>query len=64
MCVTVDAEVPPFIDSMDEAYARADWCYAEPARQQWRSYGLRQSGDSVPYPYAIYDHERGNAGAA
>ena len=43
-----DAEALPFIDRMDDAYARAISCCAEPALQQWRAHGVRQSGDSPP----------------
>ena len=58
------AEVTPFIDRMDEAYARADLvlCRAGAATvAELTAYG--KAAILVPYPYAIYDHQRGNAAA-
>jgi UDP-N-acetylglucosamine--N-acetylmuramyl-(pentapeptide) pyrophosphoryl-undecaprenol N-acetylglucosamine transferase len=58
------AEVTPFIDQMDEAYARADLIVCRAGATtvaELTAFG--KPAILVPYPYAIYDHQRGNAGA-
>jgi UDP-N-acetylglucosamine--N-acetylmuramyl-(pentapeptide) pyrophosphoryl-undecaprenol N-acetylglucosamine transferase len=58
------AEVLPFIDKMDEAYARADLVLCRAGATtvaELTAYG--KAAILVPYPYAIYDHQRGNAQA-
>jgi UDP-N-acetylglucosamine--N-acetylmuramyl-(pentapeptide) pyrophosphoryl-undecaprenol N-acetylglucosamine transferase len=59
-----DAEVTPFIDEMDAAYARADLilCRAG-ATTVAEITAFGKAAILVPYPYAIYDHQRGNAEA-
>jgi UDP-N-acetylglucosamine--N-acetylmuramyl-(pentapeptide) pyrophosphoryl-undecaprenol N-acetylglucosamine transferase len=59
-----DAEVSPFIDRMDEAYAQADLvlCRAG-ATTVAELTALGKAAILVPYPYAIYDHQRWNAQA-
>ena len=59
-----DAEVLPFIDKMDEAYARADLVLCRAGATtvaELTAFG--KAAILVPYPYAIYDHQRGNAQA-
>jgi UDP-N-acetylglucosamine--N-acetylmuramyl-(pentapeptide) pyrophosphoryl-undecaprenol N-acetylglucosamine transferase len=59
-----DAEVTPFIDRMDEAYARADLIVCRAGATtvaELTAFG--KAAILVPYPYAIYDHQRGNATA-
>ncbi len=56
------AEVLPFIDRMDEAYARADLVVCRAGATtvaELAAFG--KAAILVPYPYAIYDHQRGNA---
>jgi UDP-N-acetylglucosamine--N-acetylmuramyl-(pentapeptide) pyrophosphoryl-undecaprenol N-acetylglucosamine transferase len=59
-----EAEVVPFIDKMDEAYARADvvLCRAG-ATTVAELTALGKAAVLVPYRYAIYDHQRLNAQA-
>jgi UDP-N-acetylglucosamine--N-acetylmuramyl-(pentapeptide) pyrophosphoryl-undecaprenol N-acetylglucosamine transferase len=59
-----ESEVMPFIDRMDEAYARADliMCRAGATTvAELTAFG--KAAILVPFPYAIYDHQRGNARA-
>jgi len=59
-----EAEVLPFIQKMDEAYARADLvlCRAGAGTvAELTAFG--KAAILVPYPYAIYDHQRWNAQA-
>jgi UDP-N-acetylglucosamine--N-acetylmuramyl-(pentapeptide) pyrophosphoryl-undecaprenol N-acetylglucosamine transferase len=58
------AEVRPFIEKMDEAYARADLVICRAGATtvaELTAYG--KAAILVPYPYAIYDHQRWNAKA-
>jgi UDP-N-acetylglucosamine--N-acetylmuramyl-(pentapeptide) pyrophosphoryl-undecaprenol N-acetylglucosamine transferase len=59
---SVSAEVLPFIDRMDEAYARADLvlCRAG-ATSMAEITAFGKAAIFVPYPFAIYDHQRSNA---
>ncbi len=59
-----EAEVTPFIDNMDEAYALADLVLCRAGATtvaELTAFG--KAAILVPYPYAIYDHQRGNAQA-
>jgi UDP-N-acetylglucosamine--N-acetylmuramyl-(pentapeptide) pyrophosphoryl-undecaprenol N-acetylglucosamine transferase len=59
-----EAQVVPFIDKMDEAYARADLVVCRAGATtvaELTAFG--KAAILVPYPYAIYDHQRGNAQA-
>ncbi|MSP37859.1 MAG: undecaprenyldiphospho-muramoylpentapeptide beta-N-acetylglucosaminyltransferase [Deltaproteobacteria bacterium] len=59
-----EAEIMPFIDKMDEAYARADLVICRAGATtlaELTAFG--KAAILVPYPYAIYDHQRGNAQA-
>jgi UDP-N-acetylglucosamine--N-acetylmuramyl-(pentapeptide) pyrophosphoryl-undecaprenol N-acetylglucosamine transferase len=59
-----EAEVTPFIENMDEAYARADLVLCRAGATtvaELTAFG--KAAILVPYPYAIYDHQRGNAEA-
>ena len=59
-----EADVSPFIDQMDEAYARADLIVCRSGATtvaELTAFG--KAAVLVPYPYAIYDHQRGNAEA-
>ena len=59
-----EAEVLPFIERMDEAYARADLVLCRAGATtvaELTAFG--KAAILVPYPYAIYDHQRGNAQA-
>jgi len=59
-----DAEVTPFIDRMDEAYARADLVICRAGATtvaELTAFG--KAAILIPYPFAIYDHQRGNAQA-
>ncbi|HEX9788971.1 MAG TPA: undecaprenyldiphospho-muramoylpentapeptide beta-N-acetylglucosaminyltransferase [Candidatus Binatia bacterium] len=59
-----DAQVTPFIDAMDEAYASADLVLCRAGATtvaELTAFG--KAAILVPYPYAIYDHQRGNARA-
>lgn len=58
------AEVRPFIEKMDEAYARADLVICRAGATtvaELTAFG--KAAILVPYPYAIYDHQRWNAKA-
>ncbi len=58
------AEVTPFIDNMAGAYARADLIICRAGATtvaELTAFG--KAAILVPYPYAIYDHQRGNAEA-
>ena len=59
-----EAEVTPFIDKMDEVYAKADLvvCRAG-ATTVAEITAFGKAAILVPYPYAIYDHQLGNARA-
>jgi UDP-N-acetylglucosamine--N-acetylmuramyl-(pentapeptide) pyrophosphoryl-undecaprenol N-acetylglucosamine transferase len=57
-----EAEVLAFIDKMDEAYARADLVVCRAGATtvaELTTFG--KAAILVPYPYAIYDHQRWNA---
>jgi UDP-N-acetylglucosamine--N-acetylmuramyl-(pentapeptide) pyrophosphoryl-undecaprenol N-acetylglucosamine transferase len=57
-----EALVTPFIDAMDEAYARADLVICRSGATtvaELTAFG--KAAILVPYPFAIYDHQRGNA---
>jgi UDP-N-acetylglucosamine--N-acetylmuramyl-(pentapeptide) pyrophosphoryl-undecaprenol N-acetylglucosamine transferase len=59
-----EVEVTPFIDAMDQAYARADLVVCRSGATtvaELTAFG--KAAILVPYPYAIYDHQRGNAQA-
>jgi UDP-N-acetylglucosamine--N-acetylmuramyl-(pentapeptide) pyrophosphoryl-undecaprenol N-acetylglucosamine transferase len=59
-----ESEVTPFIDKMDEVYARADLVLCRAGATtvaELTAFG--KAAILVPYPYAIYDHQRGNAQA-
>jgi UDP-N-acetylglucosamine--N-acetylmuramyl-(pentapeptide) pyrophosphoryl-undecaprenol N-acetylglucosamine transferase len=59
-----EAEVLPFIDNMDAAYARADLVLCRAGATtvaELTAFG--KAAILVPYPYAIYDHQRLNAQA-
>jgi UDP-N-acetylglucosamine--N-acetylmuramyl-(pentapeptide) pyrophosphoryl-undecaprenol N-acetylglucosamine transferase len=59
-----EAEVLPFIERMDEAYARADLVLCRAGATtvaELTAFG--KPAVLVPYPYAIYDHQRWNAQA-
>jgi UDP-N-acetylglucosamine--N-acetylmuramyl-(pentapeptide) pyrophosphoryl-undecaprenol N-acetylglucosamine transferase len=58
----VEAEILPFIEKMDEAYARADLviCRAGAATiAELTVFG--KAAVLIPYPYAAYDHQKLNA---
>ena len=59
-----DARVVPFIEAMDQAYAAADLVVCRAGATtvaELTAFG--KPAILVPYPYAIYDHQRGNAQA-
>jgi UDP-N-acetylglucosamine--N-acetylmuramyl-(pentapeptide) pyrophosphoryl-undecaprenol N-acetylglucosamine transferase len=59
-----EAEVTPFINTMDEAYAQADLLLCRSGATtvaELTAFG--KAAILVPYPYAIYDHQRRNAQA-
>jgi UDP-N-acetylglucosamine--N-acetylmuramyl-(pentapeptide) pyrophosphoryl-undecaprenol N-acetylglucosamine transferase len=59
-----ETQVTPFIDAMDEAYATADLIICRAGATtvaELTAFG--KAAILVPYPYAIYDHQRGNAQA-
>jgi len=59
-----DVEVFPFIERMNEAYARADLIFCRSGATtiaELTAYG--KPALLVPYPYAAYDHQRRNAEA-
>jgi UDP-N-acetylglucosamine--N-acetylmuramyl-(pentapeptide) pyrophosphoryl-undecaprenol N-acetylglucosamine transferase len=60
----IEAEVTLFIDAMDQAYATADLVICRAGATtvaELTAFG--KAAILVPYPYAIYDHQRGNAQA-
>lgn len=60
----LEAEVLPFIEKMDEAYARADLVLCRAGATtvaELTAFG--KAAILVPYPFAIYDHQRWNAKA-
>jgi len=58
------AEVTAFIDRMDEAYARADLVLCRAGATTLAELTVfGKAAILVPFPYAIYDHQRGNAQA-
>jgi UDP-N-acetylglucosamine--N-acetylmuramyl-(pentapeptide) pyrophosphoryl-undecaprenol N-acetylglucosamine transferase len=59
-----EAEVLPFIEKMDEAYGRADLVLCRAGATtvaELTAFG--KAAILVPFPYAIYDHQRWNAQA-
>jgi UDP-N-acetylglucosamine--N-acetylmuramyl-(pentapeptide) pyrophosphoryl-undecaprenol N-acetylglucosamine transferase len=59
-----EREVTPFIDKMDEVFARADLVLCRAGAStvaELTAFG--KAAILVPFPYAIYDHQRGNAQA-
>jgi UDP-N-acetylglucosamine--N-acetylmuramyl-(pentapeptide) pyrophosphoryl-undecaprenol N-acetylglucosamine transferase len=59
-----EAEVTPFIEQMDRAYAEADLVLCRAGATtvaELTAFG--KAAILVPYPYAIYDHQRANAEA-
>jgi UDP-N-acetylglucosamine--N-acetylmuramyl-(pentapeptide) pyrophosphoryl-undecaprenol N-acetylglucosamine transferase len=57
-----DAEATPFINEMDRAYAQADLVLCRAGATtvaELTAFG--KAAILVPYPYAIYDHQRWNA---
>ena len=62
--LTFEAEALPFIEKMDDAYARADLvlCRAG-ATTVAEITAFGKAAILIPYPYAIYDHQRWNAQA-
>jgi UDP-N-acetylglucosamine--N-acetylmuramyl-(pentapeptide) pyrophosphoryl-undecaprenol N-acetylglucosamine transferase len=59
-----ESEITPFIERMDEAYAAADLVLCRAGATtvaELTAYG--KAAILVPYPYAIYDHQRANAQA-
>lgn len=59
-----ETEVMPFIDTMDQAYARADLTLCRAGAStvaELTAFG--KAAIVVPYPYAAYDHQRANAHA-
>jgi UDP-N-acetylglucosamine--N-acetylmuramyl-(pentapeptide) pyrophosphoryl-undecaprenol N-acetylglucosamine transferase len=60
----LEAEVLPFIEKMDEAYARADLVLCRAGATtlaELTAFG--KAAILVPFPYATYDHQRWNAQA-
>jgi UDP-N-acetylglucosamine--N-acetylmuramyl-(pentapeptide) pyrophosphoryl-undecaprenol N-acetylglucosamine transferase len=59
-----EAEIVPFIEKMDEAYARADLIVCRAGATTVAELTVfGKAAILVPFPYAIYDHQRGNAEA-
>jgi UDP-N-acetylglucosamine--N-acetylmuramyl-(pentapeptide) pyrophosphoryl-undecaprenol N-acetylglucosamine transferase len=59
-----DAEVVPFIERMDEAYAKADLVVCRAGAGTVAELAVfGKAAILVPYPYAAYDHQRWNAQA-
>jgi UDP-N-acetylglucosamine--N-acetylmuramyl-(pentapeptide) pyrophosphoryl-undecaprenol N-acetylglucosamine transferase len=59
-----EAEITPFIEKMDEAYAAADLVLCRAGATtvaELTAFG--KAAILVPFPYAIYDHQRANAQA-
>jgi UDP-N-acetylglucosamine--N-acetylmuramyl-(pentapeptide) pyrophosphoryl-undecaprenol N-acetylglucosamine transferase len=59
-----EAEITPFIERMDEAYAAADLVLCRAGATtvaELTAFG--KAAILVPFPYAIYDHQRANAQA-
>jgi UDP-N-acetylglucosamine--N-acetylmuramyl-(pentapeptide) pyrophosphoryl-undecaprenol N-acetylglucosamine transferase len=59
-----ESEVLPFIEKMDDAYARADLVVCRAGATtvaELTAFG--KAAILIPYPYAIYDHQRWNAQA-
>jgi UDP-N-acetylglucosamine--N-acetylmuramyl-(pentapeptide) pyrophosphoryl-undecaprenol N-acetylglucosamine transferase len=59
-----ESEVLPFIEKMDDAYARADLVLCRAGATtvaELTAFG--KAAILIPYPYAIYDHQRRNAQA-
>lgn len=57
-----EAAVTPFIDRMDEAYAGADLVLCRAGAMTIAELTVfGKAAILVPYPYAIYDHQRANA---
>lgn len=59
-----EAEITPFIERMEQAYAQADLILCRAGATtiaELTAFG--KAAILVPYPYAIYDHQRGNAQA-
>jgi UDP-N-acetylglucosamine--N-acetylmuramyl-(pentapeptide) pyrophosphoryl-undecaprenol N-acetylglucosamine transferase len=59
-----EAEITPFIEKMDEAYATADLVLCRAGATtvaELTAFG--RAAILVPFPYAIYDHQRANAQA-
>jgi UDP-N-acetylglucosamine--N-acetylmuramyl-(pentapeptide) pyrophosphoryl-undecaprenol N-acetylglucosamine transferase len=56
------ADITPFIDRMDEAYARADLVLCRAGATTLAELTVfGKAAILVPFPYAIYDHQRSNA---
>ena len=59
-----EAHVTPFIDKMDEAFARADLVVCRAGASTVAELTVfGKAAILVPFPYAIYDHQKGNAQA-
>ncbi|HWH77146.1 MAG TPA: undecaprenyldiphospho-muramoylpentapeptide beta-N-acetylglucosaminyltransferase [Candidatus Binatus sp.] len=59
-----EAEVLPFIDRMDDAYAQADLVICRAGAMTVAELTVfGKAAILVPFPYAIYDHQRSNAQA-
>ena len=62
--LSFEAEVTPFIDKMDEAFAQADLVVCRSGASTVAELTVfGKAAILVPFPYAIYDHQRGNAQA-
>jgi UDP-N-acetylglucosamine--N-acetylmuramyl-(pentapeptide) pyrophosphoryl-undecaprenol N-acetylglucosamine transferase len=62
--LSFDADILPFIEKMDEAYAAADLVLCRAGATtvaELTAFG--KAAILVPFPYAIYDHQRANAQA-
>jgi UDP-N-acetylglucosamine--N-acetylmuramyl-(pentapeptide) pyrophosphoryl-undecaprenol N-acetylglucosamine transferase len=59
-----ESHVAPFVDKMDEAFARADLVLCRAGASTVAELTVfGKAAILVPFPYAIYDHQRGNAEA-
>jgi UDP-N-acetylglucosamine--N-acetylmuramyl-(pentapeptide) pyrophosphoryl-undecaprenol N-acetylglucosamine transferase len=59
-----ESEVTPFIERMDEAFASADLVICRAGASTVAELTVfGKAAILVPFPYAIYDHQRGNAQA-